>query len=151
MHYATFTDADGRKFVLTDPDPDDLMEKMANHVRGLFPDPSVLPRDADQVLEVLERDHRYLGTFSQSFEVKPSLWLFANLTGGATYSPQAVKVGSAEVDCENMQALGVGHGETPLDAWQDLLDAQPDLVEQGWENENIAAYPLAGAAEHNWK
>ena len=149
MHYATFTDARG-KVCLSDEDPDDLTEKMAAHVRGLLPDPTVLPRDASEALAEFERIfHGRLGSFSLS-DSPASLWLFTNLTGGATYSPTACKVGSCTSDCDNMQALGVGNGATPLEAWRDLLESQPDLVDQGWEDEKVVAYPLAGGAVHGW-
>ena len=149
MHYAIFTNADGKVY-FQDEDSDDLLEKMANHARGLFPDPTVLPRDASEVVAMVNRSFPNMGTFG--WNTKPlDTWMFTSLTGGATYSPIACKAGSCTSDCDNMQVLGVANGATPMEAWQDLLAAQPDLVDQGWENEQVIAYPLAGGAVHGWK
>ena len=152
MFFAMFDETDGRQMPFFDMTTEGLDGKMSDHAKSFFPDPDALGRDEDEVLSQFDRDCSYLGTFSEVFEVPVSLWLFANLTGGATYSPEAIRVGCVEVDCENMQVLGVGNGATPLEAWNDLLESEAgmSLREQGWPDESIVAYPLAGAAQHNW-
>ena len=73
-------------------------------------------------------------------------YLFANATGGATFSPAAME--EAEPDCSNMQVLGIAEGDTPRDAWESFNESESgqNIESQGWENEDIIAYPLAGDA-----
>jgi len=82
-------------------------------------------------------------------------YLFANATGGATFSPAAIE--EAEPDCDNCQVLGVGEGDTPREAWENLKKedaAGPkSILNKGWDDEDLVAYklfPTKGGSEFVW-
>ena len=64
-------------------------------------------------------------------------FLFANATGGATFTPQAM--GECEPDADNMQIIGVGCGRDADEAWGELVSRYPHIAGQ-WRGETLVVW-----------